>query len=41
MAVYMRTLASVRAYTAMCTCVRLQVNDGKSEEKDWESENKD
>ena len=29
MAVYMRTLASVRAYTAMCTCVHCHVYDGK------------
>ena len=33
MAVYMRTLASVRAYTAMCTCVHCHVYDGKSKEK--------
>ena len=35
MEVYMRTLASVRAYTSMCTCVHCQVNDGKSAQKDW------
>ena len=39
MAVYARTLASVRMYTAMCTTASARIAIGESAKKDWDYSN--